>query len=111
MSEKINLLKASSEEILSLFEDEFEKKASFENIDSFDAVCTRDLSTLKVLINVTIFGTAGSPTIDMFKNNKIESLRDINITRYDIGSLNLKLLVNKTVMLNSNDFMIVYESI
>jgi hypothetical protein len=107
---KMDIARVSSEDIQELYEKEFEKIAPFINIDSFDIVCNRDVQTGKANLTVTIYGTAGAPTIDQFKQDKIEQARRIVIERYDIGTLVFNLVPLQTVFLNSNDYQLTYIS-
>jgi len=109
---KMSIDRVSSEEIVDLFEKFFEDHVlPFSHIESFDVECTRNIQTMKAIINVTIYGTAGSPTIDDFKKDKISCARSVSVERFDIGSLNFVLKPELTCFLNSNDYLIVYESI
>lgn len=109
---KISIDRVSSEEIVDLFEKSFEEHVvPFSHIDAWEIECTRDIQTMKAIVNVTIYGTAGAPTIDDFKNNKIPAAERVSIDRFDIGVLNFVLKPELTCFLNSNDYFIVYESI
>ncbi len=111
-TKKMAIERVSSEEILDLFEKSFEDQiVPFSNIDSFGVECTRDVTSKKAIVNVTIYGTAGSPTIDDFKANRVAGADRVSIQRFDIGELNFALKPELTCFLNSNDYLIVYESI
>ena len=106
----IDIVRVSSEDIQDLFEKEFERISALIDISSFDVVCNRDIQTRKATLLVNIYGTAGAPTIDQFKQDKIEQARRVSIERYDIGTLVFNLLPTKTVFLNSNDYQLTYLS-
>ncbi len=104
----------SSDLIADLFETYFaEKVAPFVGIDTFDVTCTKDLQNENAIINVQIYGTAGCPTVEDFKKNRMttKEINNVTLERYDIGNISFELKPQKTVIVNSNDYLITYESI
>ncbi len=107
-----SIVDVSSDLIEDLFTKYYEEKiALFAGIDTYDISCSKD-SDNKAIVNVQIYGNAGAPTVDDFKNDqvKFQGIKNIVIERSDIGSFEFELKRDKTVLINSNDYLIVYES-
>lgn len=103
----------SSEVLEDLFTTYFDEKiAPYADIDTYDVTCTKDSQTNKAIITVQIYGTAGAPTVDDFKLDRVKfkGIKNITVERSDIGSVEFELKNEKTVIVNSNDYMITYES-
>ena len=112
MSNRMNIDKVSDDDLQDMFTEVFENTvANLNNIGSggFEAICKRGSSNPEINMEVTITGMAGSPTIDDFKNNKIKDANSITINREGKGSLSFKLIPNRTISLNTNDYLLVYK--
>ena len=103
----------STELVQELFEQEFETNiAPFIDIESFEVSVERAVASSSIKVSVEIYGTAGAPTIDDFKNNtkKIAKAQKVSVTREDIGTISFALVGKETTYLNSNDYIISYVS-
>lgn len=112
MSNQKLITDIGGELIEDLFVAYFESKISpYTGIDTFDVTCTKDLNEKKVIVNVQIYGTAGSPTVDDFKLDRVkfQGVRSVTVERSDIGKFNFELKPSKTLIVNSNDYLISYE--
>ena len=110
---KVDIKKVSSELMQDLFEAEFEQKiAPYIDVESFEVIVDRDVNSTFVVANMTIYGTAGAPTIDDFKRDdkKIEKAKTVKIFREDIGEIVFILDGSNTTYLNSNDYIITYNA-
>ena len=102
-----------NELIEELFASYFENKISQQaNIDTYEVFCSKDPQTKKAVVSVQIYGNAGAPSIEEFKTNtfKFKGLNTVFIERSDIGKFEFALQYKKSVIVNSNDYMIYYES-
>lgn len=107
---KSTLDRFSSDDIQNIFEEVFEQKvSSVYGMSTFDIECMRDYLTSDTIVNVTIYGSAGAPTVFDFKANKIDEAKEIIVERSDLGSLKFVLVPEKTSVVNSNDYLIVYK--
>lgn len=107
---KIKTDKLSDNNIQDLFAEAFAKVASYHNISTYSTKCIRTISNPKIRMELMIVGFAGSPTIDDFKNATIEEVKSIKVNDEDGNSLIFNLIPSETSFLNSNDYIIVYES-
>lgn len=112
MTKQINVATLSDEELTDLFSEAFENQvASYNNIQQFECTCVRVPSQTNAKIEVMIIGLAGSPCVDQFKS--MEGLKNIDsvvISRENKGSLKFVILPKETISLNTNDYIIVYQS-
>ncbi len=107
-----DLSRINLDELTTLFEETFEKKVCpFINVESFDVELSKDAGTKKIVANIYIFGTAGSPTIDDFKNGKVKDADKFQVERSDIGTIDFTICLDETILINSNDYMIVYRNV
>lgn len=107
----MNIDKLSDQEIQVLFDEAFSSVASINNIGDYESVCKRTVGGSKIRMEIMIVGLAGSPTIDDFKHGDVENAGKITITVPDGKKINFKLIPSETAFLNSNDYLIVYESL
>jgi len=107
----MNIAKLSDQDIQSMFEAGFETVAQYNNIGDFETRCLRTVGNSGVKIEVMIVGLAGSPTIDDFKNGKVEKANEITTVSQDGEELVFKLVPSETAFLNSNDYIAVYASV
>ena len=104
----MNIEKLSNEYIEDLFQSEFDSSvASLNNISSFECKCVRTSEDKDVFMEVTIFGFAGSPSMDDFKKNEVEKGETVSIDDND-ESLEFILQPEKTYTLSVNDYVIIY---
>ncbi|MFA7219427.1 MAG: hypothetical protein WC119_02905 [Synergistaceae bacterium] len=109
---QMELSRVSSEEIVSMFEESFESQvASRNDIGTFGVECNGRELNKPVQIQVDIAGHAGTPTIDQFRNGKVENSESVTISREDIGERKFKLMPQLTTFVSGNDYIIIYESI
>jgi len=112
MNKKMNIQKVSDEEVEDLFEKSFESKvAKFNDIDSFEVKCVREVGKDSLTVEITVMGTAGCPTAEDFKNNKIKDAETVIIYREDKGELKFMLQPAKTLYLNSTEYIVIYKSL
>ena len=99
----------SSEEIVNMFEESFQDQvATLNNILSFSVDCEDRSFGQPFKIKVEINGLAGTPTMDDFKQGRIEDAAKVNIERDDIGVATFKLDPSLTTYLSGNDYLIYY---
>lgn len=111
MKRKMNVNTVSDEEIQDLFEASFEAQVSkYNNIDSFEAKCVREIGKDTITMEVTIMGTAGSPTAEDFKKGKIKDATSVTIERADKGELTFTLMPANTLYLNSTEYIVIYKA-
>lgn len=109
----LSIDKLSNDTIVDLFEKAFEEKiAKYLDIPSFEVECNRRFPEKSVIVKVTIYGTAGCPTIDDFKKetDKVKSAKEVTISREDIGEVKFTLQTQDTVFLNSNEYDLFYKN-
>ncbi|GAF81117.1 unnamed protein product [marine sediment metagenome] len=108
---KMNLDRASSEEIVNMFEVSFEEQvAKLNDIGAFNVECNDRQIGKPVQVEVNIAGHAGTPTIDQFRNGEVEGCESVTISRDDIGEMKFSLVKKLTTFVSGNDYLIVYES-
>ncbi len=108
---KMNVTKLSNEDLQDMFTEVYEKNVAAANMfDSFECICKRDSNNPDIMMEVTITGMAGSPTIDDYKNGKVKNCGSVVINREGKGSLKFKLVPSDTISLNTNDYMVVYKA-
>ena len=112
MTKQINVITLSDEELTDLFSEAFEEQvASYNNIQQYECTCKRVPAQTDAKMEVMIVGLAGSPCVDQFKS--MEGLKNVDsgvISREDKGSLKFTILPKETTSLNTNDYLIVYQS-
>lgn len=109
---KMDVGRVSNEEIETLFTAVFEDRvAIYNNISEFEAKCQKEVGKNYLTVEVMVVGSAGSPTIDDWKKGKVENSGSLIIMREDIGALELQLLPEETLFLNSNDYYVYYKSL
>lgn len=111
MKRVMNIQTVSDEEIQDLFEAAFEDQvAKFNDIDNFEAKCVREVGKDSITVEVTIMGTAGCPTAEDFKKMKVKDASCVTIERADKGELKLSIMPDKTLYLNSTEYIVIYKS-
>jgi hypothetical protein len=108
---KMNIQTVSDEEVQDLFEAAFESQVGkLNDIDNFEVKCLREVGKDSLTVEVTVMGTAGCPTAEDFKKDKIKAARNVSISRADKGELKFTLVPAKTVYLNSTEYIVTYKS-
>lgn len=109
---RIDVSTLSDEELNDLFAEAFEEQvASYNGIQQFECNCKRSTADKNAKIEVMIIGLAGSPTVDQFKTMKdLKNASSVRISREDKGDLKFTLIPKDTISLNTNDYVIIYDS-
>ena len=106
----VDVERISDEEMEDMFEKAFETQVASPNeIGSYECTCKRDSSNPDVKMEVAVIGLAGSPTLDDFKEGKVENSGAVVVQREDKDQLKFNLVAKETVALNTNDYSIVYK--
>lgn len=98
----------SDDELLELFNEKFEEVAYANQIGDYESSCVRTVGSNSVKIEVTVFGMAGSPTMDEFKNG-LDGAKEISVSRYDKGDMTFK-FTGEAISLNATDYIVIYEA-
>jgi hypothetical protein len=107
----MNLRTMSDDDIIDLFTLSFEDRiAKYNNIESFDVVVKRATGESGATVEVTVFGTAGSPTLDQWKNRSVENSESLTISRGDKGEATFFLIPEDTVYLNTTEYIVTYRA-
>jgi len=108
---QMNIQKISDDEVQDLFEVAFEEQvAKWNDINSFEVKCVREIGKDSLTVEVTVMGTAGSPTAEDFKKMKIKNASSVRIERADKGELKFDIQPAKTLYLNSTEYIVMYKS-
>lgn len=110
-SKKLEIEKLSDDDIQDRFTEVYEKRVgAYNNINSFECIIKRDSTNKDVTMEVTIVGMAGSPVMDDYKKGKVKN-SDVIVLEYEgRGSIRFKLLPEKTISMNSNEYLVVYKT-
>ena len=110
---KLEIKTLSDEEIQDLFTEAYDQQVAFENrIGEFECTCKREtVNSKSAKVEVLVAGLAGTPTLDDYKDNKLKNADTVVIKKADKGSLKFKLVPKETVALNTNDYLVVYQSV
>jgi len=105
----MNVDKISDEIMQEMFEVAFENQVGvYNNLSEFEAIVKRSAREEDILMEVTVTGMAGSPTMDDFKSGKVENAEQINID--DVrGQLTYRIMPENIVPLNSTDYIVTYK--
>ena len=107
---KADIARISDDELIDMFEPIYEEKvASMNHIDSYECTCKRDTSTSEVRIEVMVTGMAGSPTLDDYRDGKVEDSSSVVVDLDDRGKLKFNLVTKEITSLNTNDYIVVYK--
>ena len=87
-----------------------EKILTINGIGGFECQCSREMGSDKASMEVMIVGLAGSPTLEDYKNMKVEN-SDTILIKQENGDVIAKfvLMPKKCISLNTNDYVAVYE--
>jgi hypothetical protein len=101
--------KISDEIMQEIFEVAFENKiGAYNNLSEFEPIIKRSAREEDILMEVTVTGMAGSPTMEDFKSGRVENAERLKIE--DVrGELTYVLQADETVPLNSTDYVITYK--
>ena len=105
----MNVDKISDEIMQEMFEVAFENQVGvYNDLSEFEALIKRSAREEDILMEVTVTGMAGSPTIEDFKSGNVENAEEINIDNAR-GELKYVLQPEATVPLNSTDYIVTYK--
>ena len=108
---ELNMDKIGSERVESMFEQKFEEQiGKYNDISEFEAKCERDPQDDSIRINLTIIGLAGCPTLEDYMEDKVENAEEIIVGDDDYGFMTFSLDRSACVILNPNDYVVVYKS-
>ena len=111
-TDKMNVSKMSDEDLQDMFEEAYrDQVGKFNNIDEIECKASKDGE--KVVVELTVSGMAGSPTMEEYQAGKVKKSGSVTISRDGKGSLTFKLSAEKkdVYVLNSTDYVVVYKSI
>jgi len=112
MSNKLNVIKMSDDDLQDLFSESFERNIAINNdITSYECICKRGTLSTDIIMEVTISGMAGSPSKEDFKSLKIKNCKSLKIEVEGKGELEFVLAPKETISLNTNDYMVIYKAI
>lgn len=113
MSDKKAFMRLGDNDLVNLFEETFKSKVADENnISLFRANLNRDVAHGEIEFEVDIYGLAGTPPLEKFKNGAVgASSRSFLLERSDIGRMQVNLMPERTVFLNGNDYRISYRAV
>jgi len=105
----MNVDKISDEIMQEIFDVAFEAKVgSYNNLSEFESKIKRSAREEDILMEVTITGMAGSPTMEDFKAGKVENAEEIVVD--DVrGQLVYSLVSEDIIPLNATDYIVTYK--
>ena len=110
--EKMDVSKLSEEDLQDMFTEAYTEQVASENaFDNFECISKRETGSNSVIVEVTIIGMAGTPTLDDYKQGKVKNSKSITINREGKGSLRFNIDPKSIVSLNTNDYLVVYKSV
>jgi hypothetical protein len=104
--------KLSNEDVQTAFEESFvEQIGSLNSISEVEAACIRNVGSDQFKIELTVYGLAGTPTLEDFRNGKVQKanglvLKELN-GRDDIS---FRFSANGGFNLNTTDYVVEYNS-
>jgi len=105
-----DIKRISDDELIEMFELVFEEKiASINNIGAYECSCKRDSSSSDVRVEIMIVGMAGSPTLNDYREGKVEDSSSVMIDVGEKGKLKFNLVTKEMMSLNANDYVAVYK--
>jgi len=106
---KMDISTMGDTEILDLFEQAFtEQVAEPNDIDDPEVEVERRVGDNGVTAYVSLYGMAGSPTVDTY--GQVENIETVEIQRADKGRLTFRYVPEETRTLGGNEFQVVYIS-
>lgn len=109
---KLDVNRISDDELVEMFEPVYEKQiASINEIGSYEVNCKRDTSSGDVVLEVMVVGMAGSPTLDDYKEGKLENPGSVVLSVEGRGSIKFNLVPKEMIALNTNDYTAVYKAV
>lgn len=108
---QMEIQKISDEEVQDLFEEAFEEQVGkWNDIDNFEVKCVREIGKDSLTVEVTVMGTAGSPTAEDFKKMNVKNASSVRIERFDKGELKFSIKPSETLYLNSTEYILIYKT-
>ena len=108
---QMDIQRVSDEEVQDLFEEAFEAQVGkWNDIDNFEVKCVREIGKDALTVEVTVMGTAGSPTAEDFKKMNVKNASSVRIERFDKGELKFSIFPSKTLYLNSTEYILIYKT-
>jgi hypothetical protein len=105
---EIKIDRLGADKIRDLFEESFEEQVgNRNNMGDAEANIINEGGNFSVELIIT--GMAGSPSCDDFKNAKVEGAESIVIQQEGYPEFKFGLDAEKTVRLNTNDYLVVYN--
>ena len=93
-----------------LFEESFDEQVGqFNNMGDAEAKVLHDNGELSV--EVLLVGMAGSPSVDDFKAGTVPDSKKVVVSYDSYDDLEFVNIPEKTVSLNVNDYILVYETV
>jgi len=106
---RMNTLNMSDTEILDAFEKAFNSQiAELNDFDDPEFELERIVGSDNVRVLASLYGMAGSPTADTYKD--AENVNRVDIYREDKGTLRFYLSRDEIRALGGNEYQVVYES-
>jgi len=108
----MNVEAMSNEDLQDMFSEAYESQvASLNNVGEFEATCEREYGSNNLKMNVLVVGLAGSPTIDDYKEGRLGNADTVVVDDPNKGMLTFQLVPEEIHVLNSNDYVVVYEAV
>jgi len=111
-SKQLEIAKLSDDDLQDRFTEVFEKRVGvYNHIESFECICKRATGGKDVDMEVTIVGMAGSPVVKDYKDMKVKNSDTIILDYEGRGSITFKFIPERTISLNSNEYVVVYRAV
>ena len=108
---QMDVQRISDDEVQDLFETAFEEQVGkWNDLDNFEAKCVREIGKDSLTVEVTVMGTAGSPTAEDFKKMNVKNASTVRVERFDKGELTFNIQPSETLYLNSTEYILIYKS-
>jgi len=109
---EMNVEVMGDEDLQDLFSEAYDNQvASLNNVGEFEATCQRIPGSSDIRMEVLVVGLAGSPTLDDYKEGRLENADMVVIDDPNRGMLKFRLVPENIYTLNSNDYVVVYVSV
>jgi hypothetical protein len=106
---RMNTRNMSDTEILDLFEKSFNSQiAELNDFDDPEFELERIADSNNIRVLASLYGMAGSPTADTYKD--AENVASVDIYRADKGTLRFHLVSDEIRALGGNEYQVTYES-
>jgi len=105
----MNISKISDEVMQDIFAEAFEQNiARYNNLTEYEAIIKRSARETEVLMEVTITGMAGSPTLEDFRDGRVEGADKLHVIDQR-GELEYDFVPELTITQNSTDYIVTYR--